>query len=1206
MKKRIIRICMILFAMVLLAIPVKADSGVLEFNISGYYDYTRVQDLLDLINEERAEAGLSPVSYDQTLSSIAMERASECAVYFSDTRPDGTDFRTIFQYYYGYSTGTKAENIATDALSAAAVMKQWMDACGNCRNNILDPSFTSVGIGCFYQDEGTLYWTVLFNSETVRPGTPYSYLQYNGSIPISITADRLDLYYDGASDCAVELYQGTSFTPRIYLKNRLHKLAPKLYLSGGYTLSSSDNTIATTSGTTINAVAPGEVKIRLYLGVGSYSIPHKVIPKPELSYRFDGSDLVVTMDGTLISGLNAQLYYIDSNDSEWVMGNLCNSNPTYKVPTSYLLIGHTYIFVIRYFDTASNTWVNVSNQLEITIPLPAPTGVTASTVESSGNVQLNWSPVSGAYCYEIYRSTSKNGKYTLMNTVYDTTYVNKTGNVGTTYYYKVVAVSYYGVKSLESTPVSRMRVCAQPTVTASNSDAGKVKLTWKKVNGAQKYQIWRATSENGEFTLMKTVTGTSYVNNTAKLGKTYYYKVVAIASKAAANSVASAVVTRSGTLAKAQVTVSTESASGKPKLTWNAVEGAVSYKIYRSTQAGTGYSLMKTVKDTTYVNLTAKAGTTYYYKVIAVCSNTNGNSRSAAVSVTCKCAKPVATGSNVAASGKPRLTWAAVDGAVKYQIYRSDSKNGKYTLMSTVTGTAYTNKSAVSGKTYYYKVKAIGETEASNSVMSAAVKQACVDPVINISQGAASVSSVTIKWTRADGIASYTLYRSTSKNGTYKKITKTTDLSYADTSVKAGKTYYYKVVGNPSASGAKKVTSEIISVKAVPGATTMKKTAYSTASSITVTWKAFSGADGYRVFRRAVGEEKWTKLADVTSGTKYIDKTASGKYQYCVAAYQIVSGTKYIGYKSDPIQTRTLTAVGNLDSRSSVYFNELTWSTKTGATGYTLAFRPNKSSSWTNLGTVKKVNSYVHNDTFCQDYYYRVRPIVEYDGVVTYGPWSSTKSYYVASDYESFAEHFVAPSEPQTGYYYDYQGNLCTYTYYLGSYEAYYISKDMGVFGEEYVSDPRHFYASDAEARKHMVTISVKVWDFTDSSHTTKTTKTRSFTVHENLAKTFELLFAEIYACEEKYVISDIGGYCFEANSEHTSGLSVDINVSANPYVDPEGNVLVGSKFDPENNPYSIPVGGEVEQIFAKYGFTRGIYWYSGYKDYMHFSFYGT
>ena len=47
-------------------------------------------------------------------------------------------------------------------------------------------------------------------------------------------------------------------------------------------------------------------------------------------------------------------------------------------------------------------------------------------------------------------------------------------------------------------------------------------------------------------------------------------------------------------------------------------------------------------------------------------------------------------------------------------------------------------------------------------------------------------------------------------------------------------------------------------------------------------------------------------------------------------------------------------------------------------------------------------------------------------------------------------------------------------------------------------------------------------------------------------------------------------------------------------------------EYDPKNNPYSFEVGGEVEQIFSKYGFTWGIYWKSGYKDYMHFSFFGT
>ena len=53
-------------------------------------------------------------------------------------------------------------------------------------------------------------------------------------------------------------------------------------------------------------------------------------------------------------------------------------------------------------------------------------------------------------------------------------------------------------------------------------------------------------------------------------------------------------------------------------------------------------------------------------------------------------------------------------------------------------------------------------------------------------------------------------------------------------------------------------------------------------------------------------------------------------------------------------------------------------------------------------------------------------------------------------------------------------------------------------------------------------------------------------------------------------------------------------------------NMLYGKGFNPDTNPYSFPVGGSVDQIFAKYGFKRGIYWRSGYKDYMHYSFLGT
>lgn len=181
--------------------------------------------------------------------------------------------------------------------------------------------------------------------------------------------------------------------------------------------------------------------------------------------------------------------------------------------------------------------------------------------------------------------------------------------------------------------------------------------------------------------------------------------------------------------------------------------------------------------------------------------------------------------------------------------------------------------------------------------------------------------------------------------------------------------------------------------------------------------------------------------------------------------------------------------------------------------------------------------------------------------------------------------------------------------YYIGYEGESYESKCMHLFGEV-VDNHRRPYGDDAPRsayEEHYEYVTVKTWDFKDKSRTEKITRTHTFYIHKNLAATVKLCFQEIYECEEQYPIKSIVTYWSTGgNSEHNPATAIDINPDENPYVDPNGKVLVGKEFDPENNPYSIPIDGEVQQIFEKYGFTRGIYWRSGYKDYMHFSFFGT
>ena len=165
--------------------------------------------------------------------------------------------------------------------------------------------------------------------------------------------------------------------------------------------------------------------------------------------------------------------------------------------------------------------------------------------------------------------------------------------------------------------------------------------------------------------------------------------------------------------------------SGKIKLTWNKVEGAVKYKVYRSTAKFGKYSLMKTVTGgTSYTNTNAVPGKYYYYYVLAVGADGKNSARHSIVGRTCDLAKPVVK--ITTASGKPKLSWNKVEGAVSYKVYRATSKDGKYTLMKTVkNATTYTNLNAVKGKTYYYKVMAVHSKSAANSPYSAVKSIKC-------------------------------------------------------------------------------------------------------------------------------------------------------------------------------------------------------------------------------------------------------------------------------------------------------------------------------------------------------------------------------------------------------------------------------------------------------------------------------------------------
>lgn len=133
-----------------------------------------------------------------------------------------------------------------------------------------------------------------------------------------------------------------------------------------------------------------------------------------------------------------------------------------------------------------------------------------TTSSSYNSINTSWGAVTGASGYEIYRATSSTGTYTLISTTTAISYNNTGLTTNSTYYYKVRAYRMVGtvkVYSSFSTVVSAKPIPSTPiNLKAIRVSSTRIKLTWSGVSGATGYEIYRATSSIGTYSLIKTAT----------------------------------------------------------------------------------------------------------------------------------------------------------------------------------------------------------------------------------------------------------------------------------------------------------------------------------------------------------------------------------------------------------------------------------------------------------------------------------------------------------------------------------------------------------------------------------------------------------------------------------------------------------------------------------------------------------------------------
>lgn len=126
----------------------------------GSQDVSAAKKVADLVNQERAKAGLAPLEVKVNLQTAAQVRAKEIEKSFSHTRPNGSSFSTVLAEN-GVDYRGSGENIAWGQRSPEEVMKGWMNSEGH-RANILNKNFKYIGVGYHVNSNGTGYWTQLF------------------------------------------------------------------------------------------------------------------------------------------------------------------------------------------------------------------------------------------------------------------------------------------------------------------------------------------------------------------------------------------------------------------------------------------------------------------------------------------------------------------------------------------------------------------------------------------------------------------------------------------------------------------------------------------------------------------------------------------------------------------------------------------------------------------------------------------------------------------------------------------------------------------------------------------------------------------------------------------------------------------------------------------------------------------------------------
>ena len=435
------------------------------------------------------------------------------------------------------------------------------------------------------------------------------------------------------------------------------------------------------------------------------------------------------------------------------------------------------------------------------------------------------------------------------------------------------------------------------------------------------------------------------------------------------------------------------------KLSWNDIEGATHYKIFRGYLPDyyDEYEEIAVINapETFYVDKNVQPG--YIYCYIIRSYNEVSESTHNSENVIKFLSQPVLEGQLT--DRGVELSWESVKGATYYNVERYDS-NALWKVIATIEGTAYTDSQLLRDENYSYRVRAIYEDEEFTFVGAYSEEAAAcwekLEAPLSFKVVNNGYTQVKLTWNTALGAEGYQIYRSrTNKKGSYVKVASVEGNQYIDKNLKTNTKYYYKIrsyVGDEVSAFTvvKYATPKVIK----PG---IKQTTTATSNSITVSWKKSTGAHGYYVYRKK-GEGDWKRIATLKDPdtTSYTDAGISGRYFYSLRAYKKVNGTTYTSFRTDAVEGSVLGKVtlSSVEQKGSQCAVTVKWKKVNNATGYQVYKKVGKNGSWKLAKTTgKDARTYscdIPQGTFT---YWKVRAIRDLGNSRSNGKFSESETF---------------------------------------------------------------------------------------------------------------------------------------------------------------------------------------------------------------------